>query len=95
MCRRANRRVAAVVAAVLVVPVPDVVVVPAVLVVPVVLAVPVALVVSVVPFQPGSPLPVHAQATPPPPATHRTVVASATALRCFLVIEASFGRDAR
>jgi hypothetical protein len=67
-------------------------VVPVVLVVPALDGVPVLAVVPVVPFQPGSPpVPVHAQATPPPPARHRTLVATATALRCFLVIEASFG----
>jgi hypothetical protein len=61
-------------------------------VVPVVLVVvPVVPVVPVGGFDPGSPGPVQAQATPPPPARHRTLVATATALRCFLVIEASFG----
>jgi hypothetical protein len=86
--RRAWRlsRTADVVAAVLVVPVLDVVVVVAVA--PVVVVVPV---VGVVPWYPGSPGPVHAHATPPPPASVRTLVATATAFRCFLVIEASFG----
>jgi len=84
MCRTAD-----VVAAALVVPVAPVVDV--VFVVPVVPVVPVVLVVVVVPGYPGSPGPVHAHATPPPPASVRTVVATATAFRCFLVIEASFG----
>jgi hypothetical protein len=60
-------------------------------VVPVVPVVPVVVVVVVVPWYPGSPGPVHAHATPPPPATVRTVVATATTFRCVLVIEASFG----
>jgi hypothetical protein len=68
------------------------VVVPVVLVVPVlvvpVLVVPVVVVVPVLPVEPGSP--VHAHATPVPPARDRTLVITATALRCFLVIEASF-----
>jgi hypothetical protein len=78
-----------VVAAVPVVPADVLVVVPVVdEVVPVV---PVVLVGVVAPGYPGPPSPVHAHATPPPPAIVRTVVATATAFRCFLVIEASFG----
>jgi hypothetical protein len=91
---RAERRTADVVAPVPVVPMLDVVVVvPVVPVVPVVLVVPavpvVPVVVVVVPWYPGSPGPLHAHATPPPPASVRTVVATATTFRCFLVIEAS------
>jgi hypothetical protein len=56
---------------------------------PVVPVVPVAVVVVVVAGDPGSPGPVHAHATPLPPASVRTVVATATTFRCFLVIEAS------
>jgi hypothetical protein len=72
-------------------PVPlDVVdVVPVAPVVPVVPVVPVAVVVVVVAGDPGSAGPVHAHATPLPPASVRTVVATATTFRCFLVIEAS------
>jgi hypothetical protein len=57
-------------------------------VVPVVPA-PFVVVVVVVPWDPGSPGPVHAHATPLPPTSVRTVVATATTFRCFLVIEAS------
>jgi hypothetical protein len=72
------------------VPVLDVVVVvPVVPVVPVDPVEPVVVVVVVVPWDPGSPAPVHAHATPPPLASVRMVVATATAFRCFLVIEAS------
>jgi hypothetical protein len=71
-----------------VVVVPVVPVVPVVVVVPVVAVVPVVPVVPVEPGEPGSPP--HAMATLPLPARHRMLVATATTLRCFLVIEASF-----
>jgi hypothetical protein len=87
--RRARRlcRTAVVVAAVLVVPVLGVAdVLPVVPVVPVVptVVVPDVVVVPVDPGDPGSP--VHAHATPLPPASVSTVVATATADRCFLIL---------